>query len=873
MTTERVQLATEALRLALEEPGRARALALAAQGGASVGPPGEVDVIAEQALGLSARSEGRLADAVDHLERASSLAALLGLTTRGAEAKVSLAGTLIYLGRTDEALHALDEAAPALRRSQPGVVEQQRAGFLSMLGRAEEALQSYASALRAARRAGDRLVEARACNNRGLLHIYRADFRHAERDLARAATLYEELGAHGSAASSMINRGLAAARQGDLPRALQLYDEAADLLTTPLQRGPLALSRGETLLAAGLADDARTLAARTCDELRRAGMESELTQALLLLASAALLTGAVEESRAAAETSLRLATAQGRPGWASLARHAMVRAWAAAGETGVAAYRQAARAADELAQMGLQHAAVDAHVIAGRIALARGRVDDARTHLATASRARRHGTTDLRVRAWHADALLRLSQGDRIGAESALRAGLRVVEEQRASLGASELRSHLSAHAIESAELGLRLSLADGRPATVLKWMERLRGNALRTRPVRPPDDAALAAELASLRHAEADLREAALAGGDTSGPARRQRELEAAIRGRALRRGAGARGRATRGPALSTLPAALGARALVELASLDGVLVAVVVAGRRTSLHVLAGTPEVLHELEQVRFALRRLTYARGGPASAEAARTSMRTSGRRLDELLLVPLRARIGDRPLVIVPTGALHVVPWAILPSVRERPVTVAPSATLWLSAAQTRPPTPRTPPVLVAGPDLAHAGREIEGVARHHPGARRFVGARATVAAVGAALDGAGLAHLATHGTFRADNPLFSNLRLVDGSLTVYDLERLRRPPDHLVLSACQSGLSAVRPGDELMGLAATLLSLGCRTLVASVLPVPDAATRRLMLAYHRHLSNGAEPGVALARAQAGMADPVGAAGFVCFGLG
>jgi CHAT domain-containing protein len=94
------------------------------------------------------------------------------------------------------------------------------------------------------------------------------------------------------------------------------------------------------------------------------------------------------------------------------------------------------------------------------------------------------------------------------------------------------------------------------------------------------------------------------------------------------------------------------------------------------------------------------------------------------------------------------------------------------------------------------------------------------------------------------------------LTLSDGALTVYDLESLRRAPHTLVLSACESGLSDVRPGDELMGLAAALFALGTATVIGSVIAVADEATVPLMSAFHRHLALGAAPSVALARAQA-----------------
>lgn len=79
------------------------------------------------------------------------------------------------------------------------------------------------------------------------------------------------------------------------------------------------------------------------------------------------------------------------------------------------------------------------------------------------------------------------------------------------------------------------------------------------------------------------------------------------------------------------------------------------------------------------------------------------------------------------------------------------------------------------------------------------------------------------------------------------------------------------------PGDELLGLAAVLLALGARTVVASVLLVPDAATRTLMVEFHRRLMADAGPVVALARAQAAMVGSPGdtepVAAFTCFGAG
>jgi CHAT domain-containing protein len=95
----------------------------------------------------------------------------------------------------------------------------------------------------------------------------------------------------------------------------------------------------------------------------------------------------------------------------------------------------------------------------------------------------------------------------------------------------------------------------------------------------------------------------------------------------------------------------------------------------------------------------------------------------------------------------------------------------------------------------------------------------------------------------------------------------------------MVLSACDGGLSAVRPGDELMGFSDALLALGTSALIASVVPVPDEPAHRLMLALHERLAAGHEPAAALAAASAAALDPsvpadyATAAGLVCFGAG
>jgi tetratricopeptide (TPR) repeat protein len=878
-------MAAEALRLADADPPRASALASKALRRARAGGDPASASVAERALGHAARAHHDLKAAVAHLRRAIRVAEQGDLARHAAQARVSLSGTLALRGDLRGALREADRAAPGLTGPDLVLLQGQRAFVLQMQGRFEEALESYQKILGAFRRAGDARREATTLNNRGVLYFHLGALDAAEADLVRAEEMFTALGQERTAVDIRENLGSILVRKGRLSAALAWFDRADEYARAHGMVDGVALQhRCTALLAARLVTEARQTAERAVHELARTNMRAFLAEARLVLAEAALLEGDLATARAAAQQARRAFQRQRRPSFLALARYTSLQVEWMSGNHSPAQLRAARQTADALASAGWAVPALHARLIAARLAIDLQRLGVARAELALASRARHRGPVELRSRAWHAVALLRLADGNRRGAESALRAGMRMLDRYRAALGASELRANASGHGAELAQLGLRLALQDGDARRVLSWAERWRAGSLRVLPAgRPVDDApagdALAADLAELRRVVSELGEAALAGRDTSRILKRQASLEEAVRRRARRAPGADPGGASHELDLDACRAALGERALVEIVELDGELHAVVVTDRRLELRRLGRLDEVLVELENLPFALRRLAFAYGSAASQAAARNAAEFAAKRLDDLLVGPLHGDVGERPLVIVPTGPLHALPWSVLPSCAGRPVAVAPSAGLWhkaASAASTGAPGPERV-VLIAGPGLADAAAEVAALRHRYPGARCFQGAGARVEAVARALEGADLVHVAAHGRFRADNPFFSSLRLADGPLTVYDLEALSRAPGRLVLSACDSGLSAVRPGDELMGLAAALFALGTTTLIASVVPISDAATRPLMLRLHELLGEGLAPATALARAQArgaaGDSAFAVAVSFVCFGAG
>ena len=97
-----------------------------------------------------------------------------------------------------------------------------------------------------------------------------------------------------------------------------------------------------------------------------------------------------------------------------------------------------------------------------------------------------------------------------------------------------------------------------------------------------------------------------------------------------------------------------------------------------------LGAEAQVEKEVGSLRFGLRNLATAAPGSRAAEGMAQVVATVAERLDALLLAPLH--LDDRPLVLVPTGELHALPWSMLPSLAQRPVAVAPSLRLWHRAA-------------------------------------------------------------------------------------------------------------------------------------------------------------------------------------------
>jgi tetratricopeptide (TPR) repeat protein len=861
--------AREAVRLAESDPQEAIRLARAAARDATARGELGSAAIAERALGLAQLQLQRMDVALEHLRRAVRLAQLAGAGKVAGAARMTLAGALNRNGQPGAALREIDRARAVLTGPDLARAAAQRGAILHQIGRLDEALDSYRESLPGLRRARDTVWLQRTLANRGVLHTQRQEFAAAADDLHEAEELCRDGRLELSLGYVHQNLGYVHACRGDAPTALAYFDRAEARfrrLGSPL--GELLVDRAELLLSVRLIAEARQAAEEAIEALERDGQGLTLPEARLVLSRAALLDGYVPEATRHATAAVVEFGRQRRAEWAALARIVRLSCELAAAHPR-AGTAHVARLATTVAECW-PAAAVYARLTAARLAVHRGRREQARRLLAEAARSRAHGPVTDRALAWHAEAMLRSLADDRPAALRAARAGLRVLDDHVAALGATDLRASAAGHRTELAALGLRIAVDSGRAERVFRWAELGRASHLLHPPVRPDPDPALAALVAQLRSVVRQIQESRRAGRVDTRLRHRQVALERAVRDHQRSRNADGVRQMIRPPSAQQVGAALGGAALLEFVQCDGMLYAVTVAGGRVRLRRLGPFATIAGWVDRLQFALRALSRHRADPASRAAAHTLLRHVADELSAALLgaVP---EVDDQPLAVVPTGCLQSVPWAVLPACAGRPVCVSPSAALLCAARADGEPV--GPAIVAAGPGLAGGRDEAATIAALYR-VEPLLDASADVDKVTAALDGARIAHLAAHGTLRADNPLFSAIHLADGPLMVHDLERLARGPHSVVLAACDAGQSVVRAGDEIMGFAATLLASGTRQLIAPVVTIPDVETAPVMAAFHGNLLAGEKPAAALARAQRQVpTEFIPAASFVCLGNG
>ena len=165
--------------------------------------------------------------------------------------------------------------------------------------------------------------------------------------------------------------------------------------------------------------------------------------------------------------------------------------------------------------------------------------------------------------------------------------------------------------------------------------------------------------------------------------------------------------------------------------------------------------------------------------------------------------------------------------------------------------------------------------EVEALRELLPKGLFFVGNEARVDKLRRYGPTAGKLHIAAHGIFRPDNPMFSSIKLGESWFNLFDIFNLQLGAELTVLSACETGMSAVWEGDELLGLARGFFYAGTPALVVSLWTVNDRSTAQFMCRFYAGLQDGLSNSRALRQAvievKASFAHPYYWAPFILMG--
>ncbi|HVF92009.1 MAG TPA: CHAT domain-containing tetratricopeptide repeat protein [Blastocatellia bacterium] len=858
----------------------------------------EISALAGWTTGIAAlQLDGQAEAAIEKLDEAATRFGHLGQPLLAAATQINKLHALTLLGRYKEALDCgLRARAVFLAHGDElgaGQIEQNIGNIYFRRDRYQEAEDFYRTARKRFAAVDDhkQLVQIDTCL--GVALIYQHKFRDAALFSARALERAEAAGQVLAQAAIVCNLGCLALFQGrydqalnHLERSRRLYESLGMLHESAIAEQELA----DAYLELNLAPEAAAMYARAVPVFAELGMRAEQARALAYHGRAALLLGRTNEAGALLNEARALYAAEMNTVGEAVVTLAEAQLYHLEGNYTLSA-EAASRAEGRLLESGNWERLLTARWLCGESARAQGNHRHARSLLIDTLRdAKLHALPQIEQRCHTSLGLLASEAGELKSAEASFKRAIALIEDLRALLPSDEFRTAFVTDKLAPYTEMVRLCLAYGTTelaVEALSYVERSRSRALldmlsgavQFRP-NPRDkfESGLLTRLEELREElswfytridEAPNNKASKSA-EAIAPLReavRERESTVLEITRQLQHRNAGNLNQVEPLDIERLRLDLGAEsALVEYFSLDGEFLAFVVTDEKTEvIRALGSEEEVARALEGLRFQINSLRLG------ADRVRRHMdQLTGRArhhlgtLYDLLLRPIEERIGARRLVLVPHRALHYVPFHALYDgagyvIERREVSYVPSASV-LRHCIARPRRALSQALLIGVPDerAPLVRDEVLALAPLFPEASVLLGEAATLEALRERANTTDLLHLACHGQFRSDNPLFSALHLTDGWLTVGDAYKLDLSCQLVTLSACETGISDVAPGDELMGLARGFFSAGAPSLLVTLWTVDDKETAALMTDFYKRLLSGDAPAAALRYAQCQM---------------
>jgi tetratricopeptide (TPR) repeat protein len=863
-----------------------RALFTAANGGISNTEGREIEALVEWTGGIGHITRGEMAEATKCFDNAAEIFRDLGQANHATQTQVPKIMALSMLGE-------FDAAAECAERAQGEFVAQgdvMGAGKISLnLGALYMQRGMYTQAVRFSgeasvlfARAGDHEHSVMADSNMANALTAMGDFDEALRIFARARMRsvahkipVQEARVEESVALLELARGRYREALGGFERARRSYERLALPYNIAITEKQLA----DTYLELRLLPEALALFDQVLTRFKTLNIPAEQAWTLAQLGRAQAGLMQLPQAINSFERAIALFVSQGNSVGEAAVTLARSELALASGDFNKAELL-ATRAAQAFVAASLTDGRFRADVVRAHALLRTGRIVEAGALFdATLDCAREIQLLTVQVLCLSGLGLVARALGDSASAHRSLTAAIELFEDQRRALPGDELRSAFLTDHLQPYQELLRIaleaqaqSLSRKRAVDVLLQLDRFRActlgerleqgvqvdnyrfpqglrmrlNWLYRRAQRLEDEGEFSKALTDeLRRTELDLLEHARRARLTTAVP----EIGAAI---------------SEQLDVETLRNKLGVSgALVEYGVLDDELFACVVTSDGVRVHrQMARWSEVLEAVRAARFQIDTLRHG-AAPVLHHMASLTQRVQARmvRLHELVWAPLAsALLGCDQVLVVPHAQLGLVPFAALHNgerflAQQYQLAIVPSARLALRGLVRQPGRVQRALVLGESNRLPHAADEAHFVAQLFPKGQVFVDEQATIATLQTHAVNADVIHLACHGQFRSDNPMFSALHLYDGPLTTELAESLSLNAGVVVLSACETGLSELGSGDEMVGLVRAFLIAGAARVLASLWPVDDAITADFMSGFYQALCRGESPASALQLAQ------------------
>lgn len=872
-------------------PARAVRAAQSLASLSQIDPQQETIALAAWAGGVAAMINGQLRRAVARFDDAQQKFQSLSQNHTAASTQVAKLYPLAMLGRYDEAIETGLRARMVFLEcsdfASAGRIEHNLGNIFQVSDRYKEAEESLRSARERFVELKDFKTLAQITNSLAYVLSYRYKFPEAEKLYSEALQLAEQSDLVVTKAEIESNLGYFSLFQGRYDRALEFLERALtsySKLGMPIQSAVSELEMADAYLELNLYEEAAVIYSRVIPLFAETGMSIEHARALANLARVQFVLGETAKAISLLATARQIfASCRSEVGESTvlLSEAEFLFAENKFEET----IKKLGEAEMPLARAGVKGAELLADFIRAESWRALGNLSDAQTLLEEIlAEAEANELPPLIARCLTALGLTAKAANDKENAEHYFRKAVSVIENLRAPLPSEDFRTAFFGDKLKPYNELAQICLEnESRVGEAFEYVEKSRSRSLLEMIQRSGrDEEATGSNVLDMRNIMTALREELnwlynqlnrpthkntsrnLAETRKLHETARERETEIAELARQLQLSQPQAFSAEhKSLNLADLQTYLGRdTVLVEFAEIDNEFVAFVVTENdlRVFPH-LCRENEISELLSRLYFQLEGL---RSNPRALEAHFYELTLRTRQvlseLYDLLLRPLEKSIGLRRLVVSPHRALHYIPFHALYDgfgyvLESREIAYVPSAGVLQNCLEK--PSRNLQSALFVGvsdKQIPFVNEEIKVLSAILPG-EVLLNGDSTLTAIRNGAANKDILHLACHGQFRADNPLFSSLKLADSWLTVRDVYSLRLDADLVVLSACETGLNRIAPGEELLGLARGFLSAGANSLVLSLWNVHDATTCDLMRHFYAQIGCGQSPAAALRHAQ------------------